>query len=98
MSEYVRVAAQSAKEQYMNKVWAMSHEQLFHELMRVHTESAKLLSQAQAEVDRLKELLDGETGLERPQGDGPMARGNAPGQTEAEDGNDARIVLPHSKG
>ena len=36
----------------------MTHAELFHELMRVHTESAKLLQDAHAENERLKDSLE----------------------------------------
>ena len=39
---------------YMERVYAMTHAELFHELMRVHTESARLLQDAHAENERLK--------------------------------------------
>lgn len=91
---FVEVAAKTAKDQYMSRVWAMSHEQLFHELMRVHAESAKLLSEAQAELDRLRELVDGKAGLERPAGDGALAGGIRPESDDPKDRDDARIVVP----
>ena len=52
------LAIEDAKKEYMERVWAMTHDQLFSELMRVHTESAKLLQEAEAEILRLIQLLD----------------------------------------
>ena len=52
------IAAEDVKRAYMERVYAMSHAELFHELMRVHTESAKLLQEAIAERDRLQTLVD----------------------------------------
>lgn len=52
------LAIEDAKKAYMEKVWGMTHDQLFSELMRVHTESAKLLQEAEAEILRLIRLLD----------------------------------------
>ena len=50
------IAMEDVKKAYMERVYAMSHAELFHELMRVHTESAKLLQDAQSEIERLKRL------------------------------------------
>ena len=50
------IAMEDVKKAYMERVYAMSHAELFHELMRVHTESAKLLQEAQAEIERLERL------------------------------------------
>ena len=52
------LAMEDVKKAYMERVYAMSHSELFHELMRVHTESAKLLQEAGAENDRLKDTLE----------------------------------------
>ena len=50
------IAMEDVKKAYMERVYAMSHSELFHELMRVHTESAKLLQEAEGEIERLKRL------------------------------------------
>jgi len=52
------IAAEDVKKAYMQRVYAMTHAELFHELMRVHTESAKLLQDVSAERDRLQALVD----------------------------------------
>lgn len=52
------IAAEDVKKAYMERVYAMSHSELFHELMRVHTESARLLQDAHAENERLKDTLE----------------------------------------
>ena len=52
------LAMEDIKKAYMERVYAMSHAELFHELMRVHTESAKLLQDAAAENERLKDTLE----------------------------------------
>lgn len=52
------IAAEDVKKAYMERVYAMSHAELFHELMRVHTESARLLQDAHAENERLKDTLE----------------------------------------
>ena len=52
------LAMEDVKKAYMEKVYTMSHAELFHELMRVHTESAKLLRDAKDEAARLKDALE----------------------------------------
>jgi hypothetical protein len=49
------VAAQDAKMMYMERVYKMTHAELFHELMRVHTESAKMIMDLQKEIESMKE-------------------------------------------
>ena len=51
------MAAEDVKKAYMERVYAMSHAELFHELMRVHTESAKLLQACEAELDKVRQAL-----------------------------------------
>ena len=51
------IAMEDVKRAYMERVYAMSHAELFHELMRVHTESAKLMMSAQQELDKVREQL-----------------------------------------
>lgn len=51
------LAMEDVKKAYMEKVYTMTHAELFHELMRVHTESAKLLRDAHDENERLKDAL-----------------------------------------
>jgi hypothetical protein len=41
------------KKDYMARVYKMTHGELFHELMRVHGESAKMIMELQAKVDEL---------------------------------------------
>jgi len=52
------LAMEDVKKAYMEKVYTMGHAELFHELMRVHTESAKLLRDANDEKARLKDALE----------------------------------------
>lgn len=52
------VAAEDMKKAYMERVYAMSHAELFHELMRVHTESSRLMQMAEAELKRLQERIE----------------------------------------
>jgi hypothetical protein len=58
VQQYIEKAGDLQKKQYMQRMWEMPKDQLFHELMRVHGESAKLLMQAEAEIAYLKSLLD----------------------------------------
>ena len=51
------LAMEDVKKAYMERVYAMSHAELFHELMRVHTESAKLLQAAEAELEKVRNQL-----------------------------------------
>lgn len=59
VQEYIEKANDEAKKMYMERIWRMDKDQIFHELMRVHGESSKLLLKAQAEIEYLKSLLDG---------------------------------------
>ena len=52
-------AMEDAKKQYMDRVQRMTHAELYMELMRVHTESARLLASAEKEIIRLKDMIDG---------------------------------------
>jgi len=52
------LADQEAKAQYMDRCTKMNWNQLFAELVRVHTESARMLQAAYAELDRVNELLN----------------------------------------
>jgi hypothetical protein len=47
-----------AKQRYMDSLTKMNWNQLFAELVRVHTESARMLQAAYAELDRVNELLN----------------------------------------
>ena len=51
------LAMDDIKKAYMERVYSMSHAELFHELMRVHTESAKLLQESQAELEKVRAAL-----------------------------------------
>lgn len=53
------LAMEEAKRMYMDRVQKMTHTELYMELMRVHTESSKLLSNADKEIIRLREALEG---------------------------------------
>ena len=62
VEELIEKASDDAKKQYMTRIWAMTKDQLFHEVMRVQGEAAKLLLQAQSEIDRLNSLVNEEDG------------------------------------
>jgi hypothetical protein len=51
------LAAEDAKKDYMARVYKMTHAELFHELMRVHTASAQMINELQAEVEKLTEAM-----------------------------------------
>lgn len=57
-SKMMPLAIEEVKKAYMEKVYSMTHAELFHELMRVHTESSRLLQDAMAENERLKDQLE----------------------------------------
>jgi hypothetical protein len=52
------LALEDARKEYIDRVWSMNHDQLFSELMRVHTESAKMLQDLEAEINRLISLYE----------------------------------------
>ena len=54
---YVESPGEIQKRQYLDMVWNMSKEQMFQELMRVHAESTKMMTMAQAELDDLRATL-----------------------------------------
>ena len=58
LAEQIQAVSDDTKRKYMQNIWSMDKEQIFHELMRVHVESAKLMSAAQLELDRLQALVD----------------------------------------
>jgi len=60
--DLIEKAGDDAKKWYMTRIWAMTKDQLFHEVMRVQGESAKLLLQAQSEIDRLNHLVNQDDG------------------------------------
>lgn len=62
VDDLIERASDDAKKSYMARIWAMTKDQLFHEVMRVQTESAKLIMQAQTEIERLRALVDPEDG------------------------------------
>lgn len=60
MEDNIKQVSDKDKREYMERVWNMSKDQIFHELMRVHGESAKLLMAAEDEIARLRGLNDPE--------------------------------------
>jgi len=57
-AEQIQAVSDDTKRKYMQSIWSMDKEQIFHELMRVHAESAKLMSAAQIELDRLQAIIN----------------------------------------
>ena len=47
-------APEDMKRDYMARVYKMTHGELFHELMRVHGESAKMIADLQARIEELE--------------------------------------------
>jgi len=58
LAEQIQAVSDDTKRKYMQSIWAMDKEQIFHELMRVHAESAKLMCVAQLELDRLQAIIN----------------------------------------
>ena len=58
LAEQIQSMSDDTKRKYMQNIWSMDKEQIFHELMRVHAESAKLMSAAQMELDRLQAIIN----------------------------------------
>jgi len=58
LAEQIQSVSDDTKRKYMQSIWSMDKEQIFHELMRVHAESAKLMSAAQIELDRLQAIIN----------------------------------------
>ena len=52
------MAAEDMKKAYMEREYTMSHAELFHELKRVHTESARLMLMAQEELEKVRSQLE----------------------------------------
>ena len=59
VAQYIEKADDQAKKMYMERIWRMEKDDIFHELMRVHGESSKLLFKAEKEIAYLRSLLDG---------------------------------------
>ena len=55
--EELEVAHDDVKKAYIERVWNMSKGELFGELMRVQTESAKMLTASKNEIMRLQNIL-----------------------------------------
>jgi hypothetical protein len=56
-----QLAADDAKKRYMEHCFGMSHAQLFNELMRVHGESARMITDLQARIDELEKANESGT-------------------------------------
>lgn len=60
IEEGIKTVNDKAKKDYMERIWNMEKSEIFHELMRVHGESAKLLMEAHEELARLRGLVPDE--------------------------------------
>lgn len=56
------MAAQDAKMDYMTRVYKMTHAELFHELMRVHSASAQMIKDLEDVVAELRGKLKEQDG------------------------------------
>ena len=54
ITDQIKQVDDKTKREYMERIWNMPKDQIFHELMRVHGESAKLLMMAEEELARLR--------------------------------------------
>lgn len=63
--DFSKKAEEDAKKAYLKLVWSMNKEAMFKELIRVHSASAELLTQAQAEIAYLKSILTPEDAVAR---------------------------------
>jgi hypothetical protein len=61
MLDQIKAVDDKTKREYMERIWNMDKAQIFHELMRVHGESAKLLMMAEEELNRLKGITQNES-------------------------------------
>jgi len=57
IEQLVETADEAFKRQYLDRVWSMTKIDMFKELMRVHGESTRMMTQAQAEIDNLKAVI-----------------------------------------
>ena len=57
IEELIQTAEDAARKQYLDRVWAMNKTEMFGELMRVHTESNRLLHVAQTQIQGLQEQI-----------------------------------------
>lgn len=58
ITDQIKAVDDKVKREYMERIWNLSKDQIFHELMRVHGESAKLLMELEGELARLSGLVD----------------------------------------
>jgi hypothetical protein len=58
MNGYGLLAQENAKAEYIERCSKMTWHKLFDELMRVHAQSARMLNEAYAELDRVNALLN----------------------------------------
>jgi hypothetical protein len=52
------------KRKYLDRVWAMNKEQMFAELMRVHSESTRMMGEAQTQIEELLMRISQHEGLQ----------------------------------
>jgi len=49
------------KKEYMTRIWNMTKAEIFHELMRVHGESAKIINEAYDNIATLQNLINNQS-------------------------------------
>ena len=57
IEELIQTAEDAARKQYLDRVWNMNKTEMCGELMRVHTESNRLLHVAQTQIQGLQEQI-----------------------------------------
>ena len=57
MKDAIATVNDEQKRDYMARIWNLPKDQIFHELMRVHMESAKMLTEAFNTIEDLKSKL-----------------------------------------
>ena len=54
MKDAIASVSDEAKREYMERIWNLPKDGIFHELMRVHAEAGAMINAAYAEIERLK--------------------------------------------
>ena len=63
IEEGIKSVDDKVKKEYMERIWNMEKAEIFHELMRVHGESAKLLMEAHEELASKISSLEGSSSI-----------------------------------
>ena len=57
MKDAIASVSDEARREYMERIWNLPKDGIFHELMRVHAEAGAMINAAYAEIERLKGTL-----------------------------------------